>query len=112
MIYVESTSTAGSVNGTVRFLRHGDAIRTTRQEAAMQERENESGDALRRARNIGLEQEQERQKDPAHFTPEEAGEDPHPAEPLTEDENAGASPERLKNPPQIKGPRERQNRMV
>jgi hypothetical protein len=70
-----------------------------------------SGKALRDTRNRGLEKEQERLSDPAHHTPEEdEGGNPPPAR---DGERAQpASPEHLKNPPQVEGPREKSNDMV
>jgi hypothetical protein len=70
------------------------------------------GDALRDNQNKGLQDEQERLKDPDHHTPDEEGEDPIPADQLGSADKAEDSPDRMKNPPQVEGPRERSNDMV
>lgn len=70
------------------------------------------GAARRDNLNKGLQQEAERLRDPDHLTPDEEGEDPAPADALGTADQPEGSPERMKNPPQVKGPRERSNDMV
>jgi hypothetical protein len=70
------------------------------------------GEAERDARNEGLKQEQERLADPAHHTPDEDTDDPIPADQLGGTDDAADSIDRLKNPPQVDGPREENNDMV
>lgn len=78
----------------------------------MRKREKNHGKALRDARNLGLEKEQERLTKPEHHTPEES-EGGNPDRSAARRKGADpASPDLLKNPPQVEGPRERGNDMV
>jgi hypothetical protein len=70
------------------------------------------GEAARDAQNQGLKQEQERLRDPAHLTPDEEKGEPIPADQLGGTDSPPDSIERLKNPPQVDGPREENNDMV
>jgi hypothetical protein len=71
--------------------------------------DKDPGEAVRDARNEGLQQEAERLRDPEHHTPdEEQGGDPVP----TSGDKPEDSIDRLKNPPQVEGPREDSNDMV
>jgi hypothetical protein len=74
--------------------------------------DKDPGEASRQNVNKGLEQEAERLRDPDHHTPDEEGEDPIPADQLGKADKPDASRDRLRNPPQVEGPREESNDMV
>jgi hypothetical protein len=79
----------------------------------MTKSKKDGGRALRETRNRGLEKEQERLTDPEHHKPEEdEGGSPDREEQLEAGRKPAASKDRLKNPPQVTGPREKSNEMT